>query len=263
MPRFAILSVVLLLIFCNSVGAQTSSDIVAVIRNSKLVETKRELTASLRGYDVTISTFCDTRSSDRDCKITALLILKELTQRYKTIRQAHVSFYDDRNTNHYRTVVVQDSMVQLVDSGNSLNDVLSTVTIVAGNIPTAQTFSLNDVKPGPYLAERRQLAAAIQSVIDKGGHPDKSVAVFARLQQACTAPHPNRNYIVQLNNAIVANLNQEQQRVSQTQSTSHKQPDVSQITDAVRQGINDSDSHDLDGILRNIESKVRAAGAGH
>ncbi len=257
-------AVLWLIACCNSVGAQTPSDIVSVIRSSKLVDTKRDLTASVRGYDVTISTFCDSRSGDNDCKITALLILKELIQHYKTIRQAHVSFYDDHETSHYRTVVVQDKMVQLVDSGTPIKTVLATVPIATGNLPTAQTFASNDIRPGPYVAERRQLAGAIQSVIDRGGHPDKAVAFFARLQQACAVPHPNHSYVVQLNNAIVADLNQESQRVSQQAaktSDSHK-PSISQITDAVRQGINSSDSGDIDGILRNVESRVRATGAG-
>ncbi|HEY9719340.1 MAG TPA: hypothetical protein V6C69_17820 [Trichormus sp.] len=265
-PKLAILPAVLLLTACcNSVSAQTPTDVVSVIRSSKLVDTKRDLTAAVRGYDVTISTFCDGRSGDSDCKITALLILKELIQHFKTIRQAHVSFYDDHDTSHYRTVVVQDKMVQLVDSGTPIKAILSTVPIASGNVPTAQTFSSNEIKPGPYLAERRRLAGAIQSVIDRGGHPDNSVALFARLQQACAAPRPNHNYVVQLNNAIVADLNQESKRVAAQQASrtpeSHK-PSVSQITDAVRQGINSSDSGDLDGILRNVESKVRATGAG-
>jgi len=263
MLKHSVLPVVLTIILGMSALAQSSSDIVNVIRSSKLVDTKRELTATLNGYEATISTFCDSRAADKDCKITALLILKELTQHYKAIRQARVSFYDEHRTNHYRTVVVQERMVQLVDSGTPIANVLSTVPIASGEIPTTQTFSLKSLRPGPYYAQRQELAGAIQQIIDKGGRPDSCVAAFARLEQACAAPSPNRTYISQLYNSIVASVNNENHHLAQSKRSNDRKPNIDEITNAVKQGINSSDSGDLDGVLRNIESKIRSAGVGH
>jgi hypothetical protein len=109
--------------------AQTSSEINALLRKSKFVDTGREVNTSI-GKDVTtISTFSHPQATDQDCKVTALLMLKELRQHYSNIHRIRVFFYDPANIRSYREVSVQQSDVAQVDMGKSLQSVLSQVAV--------------------------------------------------------------------------------------------------------------------------------------
>lgn len=109
--------------------AQTSSEINALLRKSKFVDTGREVNTSI-GKDVTtISTFSHPQATDQDCKVTALLMLKELRQHYSNIHRIRVFFYDPANIRSYREVSVQQSDVAQVDMGKSLQAVLSQVAV--------------------------------------------------------------------------------------------------------------------------------------
>lgn len=117
--------------------AQTSSEINALLRKSKFVDTGREVNTSI-GKDVTtISTFSHPQATDQDCKVTALLMLKELRQHYSNIHRIRVFFYDPANIRSYREVSVQQSDVAQVDMGKSLQTVLSQVAVRRVSAPIA------------------------------------------------------------------------------------------------------------------------------
>jgi len=120
---------VLLPLMPNSADAQTSSEVSALLRKSKFVDTGREVNTII-GKDVTtISTFSHPQATDQDCKVTALLMLKEIRQHYGSIRCIRVFFYDPSNIRSYREVSVKQSDVALVDMGKPLPTVLSQVVV--------------------------------------------------------------------------------------------------------------------------------------
>jgi|GEM_PF-6715434 len=118
-----------LLISATPGHAQSSSEINALLRKSKFVDTGREVNTVV-GKDVTtISTFSHPQATDQDCKVTALLMLKELRQHYGSIRRIRVFFYDPADIRSYREVSVNQAEVAQVDQGKSLQSVLSQVSV--------------------------------------------------------------------------------------------------------------------------------------
>lgn len=113
--------------------AQTPADIARLLRNSKLVDTGREVNATLANGLVSISTFSHPKAKDQDCKITALLMMKELRQHYGNIRRSRVLFFDPANPSQYREVDISESDVKLVDAGRPVPEVLSCIAVKNGS----------------------------------------------------------------------------------------------------------------------------------
>lgn len=113
--------------------AQSPQDISRLLRNSKLVDTGREVNATLSAGQVSISTFAHPKAKDQDCKITALLMMKELRQHYRNIRRSRVLFFDPANPSQYREVAISESEVQLVDAGRPVPEVLSRISVRNGS----------------------------------------------------------------------------------------------------------------------------------
>ena len=122
----------LLVAACNPVFAQTSKDINSLLKNSKLVDTGRQVNSTVGKNCVSISTFSHRHATDEDCKITALLMMKELRQHYKSITKATVLFFDPANVESYRKVEIREGDVVLVDMGKSPKEILSQISISTG-----------------------------------------------------------------------------------------------------------------------------------
>lgn len=143
----------------GSVYGQTSAEINNLLKGSKIVDTGRAVNATVRPDKTTISTFCDVKASDQDCKITALLMMKELKEHYKSIHCIRVLFYSPENTGNFKEVEISDGAVALLDAGKPVKQVLSEIGISS---PVARTMS-----PG----------ASGMSVHAVPGRPTKSVAL--------------------------------------------------------------------------------------
>ncbi len=132
--RLAWLSISLTLIFpLYSAQAQAPSEINGLLRKSKFVDAGREVNTVLGTNQATISTFCHPQATDQDCKVTALLMMKELRQHYKSIHRIRVLFYDPANIHNYRDVEIQGGDVAQVDMGKPLNTVLSGISVAEAN----------------------------------------------------------------------------------------------------------------------------------
>lgn len=121
-----------------SASAQTSSEINDLLRKSKFVDAGREVNTVLAANQATISTFCHPQATDQDCKVTALLMMKELRQHYKSIHRIRVVFYDPANINSYRDVEVREADVLQVDMGKPLKTVLSQISVAKRTTPAAK-----------------------------------------------------------------------------------------------------------------------------
>lgn len=123
------LSTCLMFLSSSNCFAQSPATVSALIKKSKLVDTGRDVNATITPRLTTVSTFSHPKASDQDCKITALLMMKELRQHYKSIHRLRAVFYDPSNIRNYREVEISEADVSLVDSGRPVADVLSSIDI--------------------------------------------------------------------------------------------------------------------------------------
>jgi hypothetical protein len=137
--KVAWLSITLTLILpVISAQAQSPAQINALLRKSKFVDAGREVNTVLGSGQATISTFCHPQATDQDCKVTALLMMKELRQHYKNIHRIRVVFYDPANIQSYRDVEIRESDVAQVDMGKPLQTVLSQISVAKRTANTAR-----------------------------------------------------------------------------------------------------------------------------
>ncbi len=127
------ISMLLLVPIMPSYG-QTPAEINSLLAKSKLVDSGRPVNTTLTANKVTISTYCDAAASNKDCKITALLMMKELRRHYKSIHSIRVLFYDSTNIHRERDVEIREGDVLLVDTGKPLEEVLSQIDVNERNL---------------------------------------------------------------------------------------------------------------------------------
>lgn len=119
-------------------SAQTSAEISSLIKKSKLVDSNRDVNAVITPGLTTISTYAHPRASDQDVKITALLMMKELRQHYKTINHVRAVFFDPGNVRHYREVEIVENDVRQVDLGKPVPQILSHIAVRNCVMPVAK-----------------------------------------------------------------------------------------------------------------------------
>lgn len=147
--------------------AQTATDIQKILKNSKGIESGRPLKAVVNDGTVTVSTYAHPKSSDQDCKINALFILKDLKRHHKTIHRLSITFYDVTNPNRYRTVDVSEEQVAAVDNGRKVQEVLSQVDIVRGDATLASS-AVDTSGGGNGLNSKSALIGTLASVLGGG-----------------------------------------------------------------------------------------------
>ncbi|CAN5739280.1 hypothetical protein BH10CYA1_BH10CYA1_34630 [soil metagenome] len=108
---------------------QTAEQINSLLNKSKFVDTGRTVNTVVGADKTTISTYCNPKSSDQDCKVTALLMMKEIKQHYQSIHRIHVLFYDPRDPHKFRDVEIREGDTLLVDQGKPLSVVLSEIDV--------------------------------------------------------------------------------------------------------------------------------------
>ncbi len=157
--RVVWLSFALILILPGySADAQAPAEINALLRKSKFVDAGREVNTVLGTNQATISTFCHPQATDQDCKVTALLMMKELRQHYKSIHRIRVLFYDPANIHSYRDVEIQEGDVVQVDMGKPLNTVLSQIGVAKRT--TAATKGSTSGRTSGFASRGRAGSAA-------------------------------------------------------------------------------------------------------
>lgn len=249
--------------------AQSSAEMESLLKASKLVDTKHELrvTPSVGG-EVVISTYCSNKASDRDCKITALLMLKELSQHYKNVVQVRASFYDEVAASKYRTVVVNSRHAQLLDSGKQITEVLATIPIAAGTVQNSSNYSSVSARPGAYYRQRQEMSREIKDLIDRGARPNHLIDAMSRFEQACQAPSPDPRTCANMYRTLLSELDQQeaatprkqtqttsQASVTDTLSRSNQQEMIERIkTQIINSG---GDTSSITTTIQEIERRVR------
>lgn len=125
----------LLLAFLSSQSlckAQSPGEVETLIRKSKLVDTNRPVRVVTGAKQMAISTYVDKKATDRDCQITALLMMKEIVGKYPKIASAKVNFFDPATASTYKSVLIERKHVDSLDKGIPVQSVLSTISVAKG-----------------------------------------------------------------------------------------------------------------------------------
>jgi hypothetical protein len=140
---------------------QTAADINTLLRKSKFVDTGRMVNTNISADRTIISTYANPRASDQDCKVTALLMMKELSQHYKKIHRIQVLFYDPADSKSYREVEIREGDKLLVDQGKPLQEVLSQIDVAhhtSAPPPNAASFKgAHQIRPTTIAAHGNSL----------------------------------------------------------------------------------------------------------
>lgn len=119
----------------ESAHASPSSDAEHMLNHSRFVDSEHPCRVSL-GQDkkqAGVTLFAQHESRDQDCKITALLITKELSKHYPDLQLTRVSFFDESAQGNSRFIIVGKNQVQMVDSGQKVQNVLAKLKVVHQN----------------------------------------------------------------------------------------------------------------------------------
>jgi PsbP-like protein len=126
---------------------QIAAEINTLLKKSKFVDTGRMVNTNISPDRTIISTYANPRASDQDCKVTALLMMKELHQHYKKIHRIDVLFYDPADPKSYREVEIREGDILLVDQGKPLQEVLSQIDVAHHtSAPTPNAVSLKGAR---------------------------------------------------------------------------------------------------------------------
>lgn len=152
---------------------QTADEVSSLLSKSAIVKSKGPVRAAVSGSLISVSTYCGRSTSDQDCKITALLMMKEISHRYKNIHKLKVSFFDELNARQYRTVSVSAGDAMLIDSGKPVKDVLSVVDIAYGADKTKESWNSDGIQsykvlPGYKEDDRALMLSSLKSLAKQG-----------------------------------------------------------------------------------------------
>jgi len=163
-----------------------TDEIVKVITDAHILTPGYEIKPVLTTDAASITTFRNPKASDKDCKIDAALIARQvISLDGKKFKSVSVYFYDTKNPFQYtKAVVGANNVVNFGDGKLSQAKLIDSVSLTKG-LNKAQANPLGkfhqqsygqilqrpDVVPGPMLAERAQLLKQIRqlgaSKIDK------------------------------------------------------------------------------------------------
>jgi hypothetical protein len=122
----------------QSAQASPSSEAERLLNHSRFVDSEHPCRVSLGkdGKQAGVTLFAQHQSRDQDCKITALLITKELSQHYPDLQLTRISFFDEIAQGNSRIIIVGKDQVRMVDSGQKVQNVLAKLKVVHKNFST-------------------------------------------------------------------------------------------------------------------------------
>ncbi|MCA9802766.1 MAG: hypothetical protein KC777_12415 [Cyanobacteria bacterium HKST-UBA02] len=143
-------------------------------------------TASVRNKTVTVATFPSKKqSTERDLKVTAILIAKEVLEEFSTISYVQAIFYDPKDLKSYRYVNVPRGLIDSFSKGIIDDEqMLSGLSVAAGN--SEATSRTNNqpikVKKGIHYNHRASASLKIQAMKLEGKETTLPEAVLRRIE---------------------------------------------------------------------------------
>lgn len=161
-----------------------ASKLLFVLRSAKTVKPNQRLNAVMADKQATILTERNSKASDKDCKIDAVLIAKQLIDSFPDqISRVRVMFEKIGTNQSSRVDVTAGDVKAYALGAMNAESLLSSLDLVdvdtGGGVANGSALS---VLPGPMLDKRLLLLSRIESLKSKGTSVKPFQALFATME---------------------------------------------------------------------------------
>jgi hypothetical protein len=173
--------------------AVTSEEVIKLVEKAKIISPELKLQAAINGPEVDLSTYRNPKATDRDCKIDAVLMAKEIMTAYPAIVRVKVLFYDATNPNKYREVMIRQGDVKAF-AGRQLtpDQLMASIEIISGelrnpiadlrNKPYSQIAGAPPFVDGPHKGERIEAYGRIEKLKSRGVGVAPFMAIYMQME---------------------------------------------------------------------------------
>jgi hypothetical protein len=168
----------------DSAKTATSAELVAAIRNAKILDPSFKLSATVSGDEVLVNSQRKPKSSDNECKIQAVLIGKTVFDLVPNdCQRAKVMFFN-YDADSYSEVSVRRAEVRLFGAGQlSEKDLLASLELKTTNSEENGAGNL-EVAPGPMQPARMIALGRIQRLKLQGTNVTPFESIFGQIEDA-------------------------------------------------------------------------------
>ncbi len=213
-----------------SEGSVTSAELMAILKNAKIVEPSALMRAALTNQEALVSIKRTAKETNKDCKIMAVLFAKALMDAYpdQVLRVKILLF--DFETSHYNEIIVRKGDVAAFRSGSLSEEALlgsieiTDVTDQSMSSGALSGGSNTGVVAGPFQDKRLLLLAHIESLSQKGTNVKAFRAIFDQIEEL--AKQGNETALGQKIPYLFEKLEEQQNLVKQASQVG-RQPSVS------------------------------------
>jgi hypothetical protein len=161
-------------------AAIKSEDVQKIVKDAGLWSDAR-LNVVCGDNEVRISTYRDSKESDRDCKIDSVLITRRIMEASPGITRVTLQFYDRLKSSEYKQIEVRESDIAAFAGKLIDNDkLLSGISIVIGE-------ERPQVGPGPFAEERAAIKEHIGQLQSKGVGIAPYMRLFSEVEELAAA----------------------------------------------------------------------------
>ncbi|MDR3613944.1 MAG: hypothetical protein P4L53_10265 [Candidatus Obscuribacterales bacterium] len=158
------------------------SELVTILRATKVVPTESKLTASISGDEVVITTTKKEGSTDDASKIQAVLIAKTVFDSVSNDAQRTKVIFFDFKANTYSEVAVKRAEVKMYGSGQlTEKELLSSLELKRGDADSAEDETVK-VAPGPLQPERIIQSARLMKLEKEGSSVKDLKLLFDKVE---------------------------------------------------------------------------------
>jgi hypothetical protein len=210
----------LLAIQCVWAGEITTTELVSLLRDAKIVSATNRLTVGISGREVTVMTKRAGKLTDDDCKINSILMAKTVMSSYPSISRVKV-MYAVEGSDSCDQVVVRTGDVKSFDSGAVTEEqLLSSLELqrVSGDQLTGESTGSSQVAAGAYRERRLMLWSRIDELRNAGTGVGPFVQSFNKIEDMIKAN--NSKEAKTALDALARNLTEQEKLRRQAQKVS-------------------------------------------
>lgn len=174
---------------CVWAGEITTTEVVSLLRDAKIVSAANRLTAAISGKEVTVMTRRGAKLTDDDCKINAVLMAKTIMASYPIINRVKL-MYAVEGSDSCDQVVVRTGDVKSFDSGAVTEEqLLSSLELqrVSGDQLGGASSGSSPVAAGPYRERRLMLLSRIEELKNAGTGVGPFLSSFNKIEDMIKA----------------------------------------------------------------------------
>jgi len=204
-------------------GIPGSVEIVALLRNARVVAADYPLRANITGHEAIVTTKRNPAAKDKDCKIDAVMIAKTLMEAISELLRVKVLF-SDYEQQQYTEVSLSKGDIASYGAGklgqNDFLDSLAISTFKENVSPFAVRGgegTSTGVSAGPLQDKRLLLLSRIESLRQKGTNVKTYLEYFQTIEDAARAGDENK--VSTLISKLADNLHEQEKMREQAYST--------------------------------------------